>query len=247
DRSRRPRPTAPRRAGSAPPANGTVRPEARPAAPCAAHWAGGTPPNPRSRCNGRALRSARAPRGPGPAVLAPRAAPQSGVPRGHRRPPARRRATSHLAPSMLPSAPECDPEREEDESHVEPEAPPARVHAVVPELLPGRDVAVGVDLSDPGQPRRHGVTLAVPGNGLERDDPAVAAGVDLAGAEGAWPHEAHVAAEYVPELGQLVHGRRAKGASDARHAWVVFFRLPGAEEAVGVRHHRPELQDAELP
>src|SRR5262245_55130855 len=98
---------------------------------------------------------------------------------------------------MLPAAAECDPEREEDQANVEPEAPATRVHAVVAELLPRRDVAVGVDLGDSGQARRHRVALPIPRDRLEGNELTVAARMDLAGPQGARTDKAHVAAENV--------------------------------------------------
>ena len=69
--------------------------------------------------------------------------------------------------------------------------------------------------------------------------------------------EAHVAAEHVPELRQLVEARAPQEAADARHPRVVASLNIGSLEArrtdelgeplLGVGHHRPELEHPERP
>ena len=248
DRSRRPRPTAPRRAASVPPANGTVRPGARPAAPCAAHsgrrnasaptipvqWTG----SPIRACSSRTRT----------AVLAPRAAPRSesrGAAADHQHVGGQRHTLrprcSHRPRNVIQN-------ERRDEPHVEPEAPPTLCTAW---SCTGTSAGAGRrgrrrsgrPRSAPAAPR----DAAVTGNGLETRS--------IRRRRGAWISPG---------------GRRAAPRSSCRrgrcsragaaHPWPSregcvrcasragrSSRLPRAEEAVGVRHHRPELQDAELP
>src|SRR5262245_15420729 len=110
---------------------------------------------------------------------------------------------------MLPSPAERDPERQEDQPQVEPEALVLDVNQVVFELVAAWDVARRVDLRDTGQARAHAVALDVAGNRRHVDVAARAVGFDLSRPQGARTDEAHVAAEDVPELRQLVERRRA--------------------------------------
>ena len=65
------------------------------------------------------------------------------------------------------------------------------------------------------------------------------------GPKRARPDKAHVAAEDVPELRQLVHRRRAHEPPDARHARIVFSGLNRARARFGIDDHRAELQRVE--
>src|SRR6478672_7288374 len=53
--------------------------------------------------------------------------------------------------ALLPRAGSGDPEREQDQLHVQPEAGALQVHLVDPEFAGARDVAGRVDLRQPGQ------------------------------------------------------------------------------------------------
>jgi hypothetical protein len=62
----------------------------------------------------------------------------------------------------------------------------------------------------------------------------------------AWAHQAHLALQHVPELGQLVHARAAQEPADPCDA-----RVGGAAELRALRlcigQHAAELDDAERP
>src|SRR5438445_991794 len=158
-----------------------------------------------------------------------------------------RHAPSELRAATLPRAVEGDPNGKENQSEIEPEALPPYIEEVVPELLPARDVAVGVDLGQPRQPRGHPVALLVAEDPLDRHDLAPAVDLDLLRPESPRTDEAHVASEDAPELGQLVHGRRPEPPPHRCDPRVGVARLERAEPPVGVRDHRPELQALEAP
>src|SRR5437667_656073 len=156
-------------------------------------------------------------------------------------------APSELRAATSPRAGEGDPNGKENQSEIEPEALLPDIDEVVPELLPARDVAVGVDLGQPRQPRGHPVALLVAGDPLDRHDLVPAVDLDLLRPESPRTDEAHVAAEDAPELGQLVHGRRPEPPPHGCDPRVGVARLERAEPPVGVRDHRPELQALEAP
>src|SRR5512145_752045 len=84
---------------------------------------------------------------------------------------------SELLAAVLPAATEADPEGEQDEPEVEPEGLPAEIEEVVAELLAPRDIPVGVDLGQAGQPGSGEVALAIARDRLQRNQ--LAAAVDL--------------------------------------------------------------------
>src|SRR5262249_10257276 len=131
---------------------------------------------------------------------------------------------SHLAAACFPLPASRDPERQENQSDVEPESGTLHVQTIESELARPRDVARRVDVRQPGEARPHRLTLRIAGNLIERDQPTVAAHVDFAWTE--WPRsdEAHIAAEDVYELRQFVHRRGAQHAPDAGHSRIVCSR-----------------------
>ena len=66
--------------------------------------------------------------------------------------------------------------------------------------------------------------------------------LDLAGPQRAGPDEAHVAAQDVPQLRQLVHRGGAHEAADARDARIALDRLDRPDAGFRVRPHRSELE-----
>ena len=146
---------------------------------------------------------------------------------------------------MLPPASERDPEGQGDQPRVEPEGLPGDVKPVVPELVAPRDVAGRVDLADTRQAGADPLALGVPRDLLE---PLVLAGsrdLDLSRPQGPRADEAHVAHEDVPELRQLVHGRRPHQTADACDAGIVLSGLNGPDLCLGIRNHRAELERVE--
>src|SRR5690606_27078524 len=125
-----------------------------------------------------------------------------------------------LARALFPLAAEGNPEGQRDQADVQPEALAADVHAVVPELVPPRDVARREDLRDAGESGTHADARLVPGYFLERLE-AAADRFDLARPQRARANEAHVADEDVPELRQLVHRGRAHEPAHPGDARVV--------------------------
>ena len=104
--------------------------------------------------------------------------------------------------------------------------PPSHVEAVVAELLPPRDVARRVDLRDAGQPGpAPTMRSANPGTSSSRTSAPSPSGLDFARPQRARTDEAHVAAQDVPELRQLVHRGRAHEPADARDARIARGRL----------------------
>src|SRR4051812_1194124 len=94
-----------------------------------------------------------------------------------------------LVAAMFPAAADRDPEREQDEPDVEPEASASGVNPIVPELVAPSDIPRCVDLGDAGEPGAHAAALEVTRDLLEWDESAVGR-LDLAGTEGARPDEA---------------------------------------------------------
>src|SRR6266542_4334157 len=164
-------------------------------------------------------------------------------------PPPPRRSTRglELPPPALPLGARRDPERQGDQLEVQPEALLPDVQEVEPELLPARNAPCRVDLGHARETGSHAVPRVVAGNRLERHEVAVPAELDLRGQECPRAHEAHVALEDVPELGQLVQGRRPEKASHPRHPCVAMSRLTWPELGVRVRHHGAEFQAREAP
>src|SRR5690606_6776142 len=86
--------------------------------------------------------------------------------------------SSDLVPAILPAAAERNPERQHHQPHVEPERPAPDVEAIVPELLPPRQVPPRIDLGQARQAGRHRGTFGVARNILERHRPTVAFDLD---------------------------------------------------------------------
>src|SRR5262245_9355979 len=89
------------------------------------------------------------------------------------------REWSDLGGASLPAAARRDPERQQDQADVEPEALIACVDAIESELVAAGDVARRIDLRDAGQPGTDLLTLVIAVDLLERDHVA-AAFLDLA-------------------------------------------------------------------
>src|SRR5438477_8945347 len=106
----------------------------------------------------------------------------------------------YLAPANFPGAPRGDPEREQDQPHVEPEAGSPDVEAIEAELAGTRDVARRVHLRQARQPGTHAVAFVVAGNLFEMDHLAVAADIHFPGPQRTRTNEAHVAAKNIHEL-----------------------------------------------
>src|SRR5262245_22357301 len=119
---------------------------------------------------------------------------------------------------MLPPAAECNPERHENQPDVEPEALLSGVQAVEPELTPPRHVAWRVNLGDAGEARPQKTPFGVTGDLVHWNQLAAGRRFDFAGAKGARSDEAHITAEDVPELRQLVHGGCSHQPADASDA-----------------------------
>src|SRR4029079_10139110 len=117
--------------------------------------------------------------------------------------------------------------------------------AIVLELVTTRDVACRVDLRDAREPRPHAGTLDIPGDRLHVHVASATAGFYFTRAQRTRPDKAHVAAQNVEQLRELIHGGCSKHAPDTRHTRIVLGRLERADAGLGVRNHRPELQRAE--
>src|SRR5262245_13586245 len=117
-----------------------------------------------------------------------------------------RLASSHLAASAFPAATKGHPEREQDETHVESEALTTHVDAVVLELVAARQVPRSVDLRDAREAGTHSMTLQVAWDVFHLFMSPVAGRLDFARPQRARSDEAHIAAQDVPELRQLIQG-----------------------------------------
>ena len=76
----------------------------------------------------------------------------------------------YLLSAVLPPTAEGDPEREQDETHVEPETLAPGVNAVVAKLVATRQIARCVDLRDAGQAGSNTTAIGVPGDVFECDE-----------------------------------------------------------------------------
>src|SRR3954470_4526618 len=81
------------------------------------------------------------------------------------------------AVTFFPRTRSRDPERQQDQFQIEPEARAPQIHPIEPELAGPRDVARRVDLRQPGEPRPHAMTRGVAGNPIELHRLAIAAHV----------------------------------------------------------------------
>src|SRR5262245_61495496 len=146
---------------------------------------------------------------------------------------------------MLRAAAKRNPERDENEPHIEPESLLARVKAIEPEFVAAWHIARGVYLRDAGQARTETGPFNVAGDFVHRYQFAVRRRFDFAWTQRAWTDEAHVTPENIPELRELVHRGRAHQSSDASDSRVVFRRLHGAHARLRVRNHRSKLEHRE--
>src|SRR4051812_48699288 len=115
---------------------------------------------------------------------------------------------------MLPSSARGDPERLNDQANVKEQAGLPDVQKVVTKLSMTRKVASRVHLRDASQARAHAMTCIVSADRAQRHHDPVNGGIGLAWAERPRAHNAHVAAENIPELRQLIERRRAKNPAD---------------------------------
>src|SRR5262245_7630034 len=131
--------------------------------------------------------------------------------------------------------------REDEDLDVEQKRPVLDVVEVVLDALLDRGVAApAVDLRPARHPALHSVAEHVLGDAL----------LELLHEGGPLrprPDEAHVAQQYVDELGELVEVVLAQEGADWRAARVVGGGEDGAGVLLGVVHHRAELVDLERP
>src|SRR5580765_1257803 len=99
----------------------------------------------------------------------------------------------HATVALLPRAGPGDPEREQDQLHVQPEARALQVHLVDPEFAGARDVAGRVHLRQPGQAGPDAVAGGIAGNLIQRHQPAVATHLHFARSQRPRSDKAHVA------------------------------------------------------
>src|SRR5581483_1141946 len=113
---------------------------------------------------------------------------------------------------------------------------------VVRELLGHRRLVAAAHLGEPGETRSHRQALPVRGQ-LVREL------LEEDGADRTRPDEAHVAAQDVHELWDLVELRRLQPAADRRELVLrpahELLAEVGAETALGVLPQRPELEHRE--
>jgi hypothetical protein len=87
--------------------------------------------------------------------------------------------------------------------------------------------------------------LPVPWQVADLDRFAVAIRRDFLRRDRAWPHEAHIPPQDAQQLRQLIQGSGPKYASNPCDQRGVGVTLIGHSGAVGIRHHRPELEGLE--
>src|SRR5262249_31401422 len=126
----------------------------------------------------------------------------------------------HRVLDRMLAAPAELAERAPEDLQVEPEGPVVEVPEVQVDSLRPADRLAPVHLRPAGDAR------------LDRQAAAVVVGVagDLLDEIRARPDEAHLAAQHVPELRQLIEAGAAEESAGARDAWVV---LDDAERVVG--------------
>src|SRR5215470_9210543 len=128
---------------------------------------------------------------------------------------------------------------EPDDLEIEPEGPALDVLDVVLDALLERGVAAqAVDLGPTGDPRLHLVAEHVAGHGLaeplDEDRPLRTR-----------PHHAHLAAQHVDELGQLVEAEAPEEGAEPSAARVAGVGPHRARAPLGVGLHGAELQHVE--
>src|SRR6266496_2742530 len=126
------------------------------------------------------------------------------------------------------------PEGSYHDQEIEPGGAVVEVEQVVAELDAGVAEVAAVDLGQAGDAGADAVALLVAGDlALEL--------FDEAGALGARADDAHLAAQDVDELRDLVQARLAQQAADGGQAAVVVAAAQGGTIALGVDHHRAQL------
>src|SRR5438445_10924450 len=136
---------------------------------------------------------------------------------------------------------EAVPEGLQENLQVEAETPPLDVVEITLDPLLDRCVAPpAVERGPARDPRLHLVAEHVAGH-------AAPELLHEARALGARSDEAHLAAQHVEELGQLVEARASQEDAERRAAWVVRARPYGPGLRLGVHAPRPELQHPETP
>src|SRR5262245_21690661 len=148
---------------------------------------------------------------------------------------------SEFPASGFPCASKTNPKRQENQSNVEQPRAPRDVETIVAKLLTAWHVARRIDLGNAGQPRAYRDARREAGHVLELHELA-AVRFDLARPERARPDKAHVAAQDVPELRQLIHGGSPHQPADARHPRIAGARDDRTGLCLGVGAHRSELQ-----
>src|SRR4051812_23965872 len=104
---------------------------------------------------------------------------------------------------MLPSAAHGNPEGDQDQANVEPEARTPRVESVEAELGAAWHIARRIDLRQASEARQYCMARFVTLDRRQRHVSSVASHFDFTGHERPRAHEAHIAGEDVPELRQL--------------------------------------------
>src|SRR5690606_5777002 len=132
------------------------------------------------------------------------------------------------------------PRRPPDHARVERSAAALQVEEIVgelqPEAVPVVDVAL-LDLGPAGEPRPHGEAMAEQRKAVDQ------LGVEL-GALGARADEAHVAAQHVPQLRNLVDARAAQEATHPRDARIAHLGERRAR-VLGAFDHAAQLPQRE--
>src|SRR5262249_10323504 len=119
-----------------------------------------------------------------------------------------------LAPPDLPGSSKRDPERQQDQSQIQPKGLHAQIEFVVLKFLTTRDIPWRVNLCNSGQPWPHQATFLESRDIFEPFMHSTTSDLDLAGPQGPWSHKAHVADKDVPQLRQFISGGRPHPASD---------------------------------
>src|SRR6266516_3015555 len=101
---------------------------------------------------------------------------------------------------LLPLAPSSDPERQQDQLQVQPEAGPLQVQPIEPELAGAGNIARSIHLRQSSKAGPNAVTLFVSGNLIETQQLPIAARIDFTRTQRARADEAHVARKNVPQL-----------------------------------------------
>src|SRR5437763_3049324 len=142
-------------------------------------------------------------------------------------------------PAARPALVRAGEERERragEDLQVEPRAAVLDVPEVELDPLVPRELRPAVHLRPAGQARLDLETASLPRGVL----------VDLVAEGRARADQAHVAADDVPELRELVEGEAAQGAADLRDPRVAAVYRPTGALGLGADDHRPKLQQVEV-